>query len=64
MSDVKDFEKKYDELLKASENIKNEKLKLSDALEMYDDAMNKYKECKEILENVKGEIEVRGELDD
>ncbi len=64
MSNIDDFETKYAELEKAVKDIKNEKLKLSDALKIYDDAMVKYRDCKKILEDVKGQIHIRGEEDD
>lgn len=51
-----DYEKKVDELAEIIQRLENEKLPLSEEVELYKMAQKLYVECDEYLEKAKGNI--------
>ena len=51
-----DYEKKADELAEIIHRLENEKLSLSEEIELYKTAQKLYVECDEYLEKAKGDI--------
>lgn len=56
MSKLGTFEKEYEALEKATEKIKNGSYPLKESLELYEETIEHYKNCKKILEEAKQKV--------
>lgn len=55
------FEESMKRLEEMSEKIKDEKTTLEEAIACYEEGMERYRECDEILRNAKQKIEIYGQ---